>query len=214
MHAQAISPLEELALVGQRLAKLDAYGVRVAVTFSYADDGAVGQAMRIEAWRDGEQFAYRSGPVEVLWLTRGVIVVNHASRTIVLRQPVRQDEGLAQLAAQLSYEHLTSNAVVSGVSISEETRGRRFIVPHARGPLLRAELLLDAESQLPSSALLIYRSGFRVPRQVAIAYEWNIGKPSASILDHRRVLIWEEDDAVVIQPAFSQYKLVRLDQVR
>jgi hypothetical protein len=210
--AQPIHAADELAQLASKLATLEAYAVRVAIRLSDARDGAVSQVVRLEAWRDGKEFAYRSGPVEVLWLTRGVVVVNHASRTIMLKEPAGQEEGLAELAAKLSYQHL-SNAAANDVTASDEANGRRFIVQHARGPLLRTELLLDKQSQLPSSALLVYRPAMRLPGHIAIAYDWTIGKPSGSILDHRRFLVWEEG-SVGLQSTFSSYTLIRLDRVQ
>jgi len=212
LDAQAADGRVELALMAKRLAEIDVYSVRVSVRVSAAgEDGGVARAMRVEAWRERERFAYRSGAVEILWAQRAVVVVNHSSRTVVLREPVRQPDAPAELAAALSFERLTGGGTVEHVDLRQDGAARRFVIRYAAGPLLRTEIESDLATALPSTALLVYRPAARAAGAVAIAYEWSTSPPPPDRLDDARFLAWE-GEAVSLQPRFKHYRLVRLDR--
>src|SRR5258706_9724688 len=74
---------EKLAAVTKKVSQIEVYGVKASVViFESPDRGDGSRAFQIEAWRDGDQFAYRNGPIEVIWGRRKNLVVNHVSRRI------------------------------------------------------------------------------------------------------------------------------------
>jgi outer membrane lipoprotein-sorting protein len=196
--------------LAKRVAELERYSVKVAVSIFETQGSKPANLMTVTAARDGKRYHYRNGPVEIVWATNRTVVVNHSARRIIVRPP--QGTGATPAAIVAATTHGTDSSASSSRARHSADEKGILIVDHDKGPVQRIEVRVDQATGLPVQAVVTYRRGPRLPARVAMTYDWSTG-PSCQCpaFDDGHLLRWTGDNAEP-HSSLPNYHVVRLDR--